>query len=213
MITKPSHEPRLERLPPRLLPSPPAYLMQDSPPRTSHGEYTCVSPPKIHRIGDKHPPLTPLDLLSSFSSGLGSVGSWTSGRLRGFFSPSFSSYSRSTDAPPSYDSLYNRPASTKSQPYDPSVDPIYTYPYPPAYPDHGNSFLEAATTECHTSNPLKHIYFSAPASAFPHPIDSMTNTATTTTTPHSARLTTSKTPGTPPTPPTSATPPSTPTHP
>ena len=104
--------------------------MQDSPPRTSHGEYTRVSPLQIHHIGDKHPPLTPLGLLSSFSSGLGSVGSWTSGRLQGFFSPSFSSYSRSTNAPPSYDSLYNRLASTESQPYDPSVDPIYPYPYP-----------------------------------------------------------------------------------
>jgi hypothetical protein len=51
------------------------------------------------------------------------------------------------------------------------------------YPDHGGSFLEAATTECHASNPLKYIYFSAPASAFPHPIDSTANTATTTTTP------------------------------
>ncbi|OCK97994.1 uncharacterized protein K441DRAFT_654877 [Cenococcum geophilum 1.58] len=33
--------------------------MQDGPPRTSHGEYTRVSPPQIHRICDKHPPSHP----------------------------------------------------------------------------------------------------------------------------------------------------------
>lgn len=74
------YKPSLERLPPRRLPSPPTVRLEHPT-----GKISASRTPRS-TISATSTPLTPRGQLSSFGSGLGSTGSWASGRFRDFFS-------------------------------------------------------------------------------------------------------------------------------